>query len=48
MNIMSVEMLKSKYVSVEHPTILVDGVSLDLLLHNLYGQLILRFNSYNY
>ncbi len=36
MNIMYVEMLKSKYVSVEHPTILVDGVSLDLLLHNLY------------
>ncbi|MDQ0901259.1 hypothetical protein [Paenibacillus sp. V4I7] len=36
MNILSVEILKSKYVSVEHPTILVDGVSLDLLLHNLY------------
>jgi hypothetical protein len=36
MNTLSVELLKSKYVNVEHPTILIDGVPLDLHLHEYY------------
>ena len=28
--------MKSKYVNAEHPTILIDGVPLDNLLHDLY------------
>ncbi|MBD3922937.1 hypothetical protein H8B09_29790 [Paenibacillus sp. PR3] len=35
-NSLSVEMLKSKYASVEHPTILIDGIALDIYLHSLY------------
>lgn len=29
-------MTKTKYASVEHPTILIDGVPLDIILHKLY------------
>ncbi len=29
-------MTKTKYVSLEHPTILIDGVPLDIILHKLY------------
>nr|WP_154892428.1 hypothetical protein [Paenibacillus xylanexedens] len=36
MNIFSINMQTSKYVNVEHPVITIDGIPLDLYLHNLY------------
>src|SRR5690349_2430886 len=36
MNNLTVEMLKTKYASTPHPTIMIDGVPLDLYLHELY------------
>ncbi|MCK6073914.1 hypothetical protein [Paenibacillus silvae] len=36
MNIFSIDTQTSKYINVEHPVISIDGIPLDLYLHNLY------------
>jgi hypothetical protein len=35
-NKIEVKPIKSKYIDVEHPTIIIDGVPLDLILHKHY------------